>query len=64
MADVYSNRGLAYAAKSDFDAAIEDYTKALEIDPEFYPNFMFRRGTAYVANGEVELALDDYNTAN
>ena len=41
-ADVYNNRGIAYAAKGLYDQAIADYTKAIEIDPEYaeaYYNF-------------------------
>ena len=33
-ANAYFNRGLAHARAKQYEAAIDDYTKALEIDPE------------------------------
>ena len=31
----YNNRGLAYAMKSQYDRAISDYNKAIEMNPKF-----------------------------
>ena len=33
-ANAYKNRGLAYGIKGNFDFAINDYTKAIELNPE------------------------------
>ena len=33
-AKAYLSRGMAYANKGDYDTAIKNYTKAIEIDPE------------------------------
>ena len=61
-AGVYSNRGAAYAGKSDFDAAIADFNKAIALDPEnaqLYSN----RGNAYRNIGDFAAAIADYNKA-
>jgi len=34
-AEAYNNRGLAYSDKGQYDQAISDFTKALEIKPRF-----------------------------
>jgi tetratricopeptide (TPR) repeat protein len=58
-AEAYKNRGYDYNAKRDFDRAIADYTKAIEIDPkdaEAYNN----RGYAHHAMGDFDRAIADY----
>jgi tetratricopeptide (TPR) repeat protein len=58
-AEAYNNRGNAYLAKGDFDRAIADYTKAIEIDPkdaDAYNN----RSYAYHAKGDFDRAIADY----
>jgi len=58
----YNNRGLAFAKKGQLPRAIEDYSAAIAIDPEFaiaYGN----RGLLYGATGEYDRALEDYSAA-
>src|SRR5262245_41146047 len=53
-------RGLAYRAKRDIDKAIDDFTRAIELDPG---SDLARRvrGAAYYARNQLDLAIDDYN---
>ncbi|MBN1190690.1 MAG: tetratricopeptide repeat protein [Dehalococcoidales bacterium] len=56
------NSGNANYRQKKYDAAIADYSKAIELDPSrgiAYSN----RGAAYSAKGENEQALDDHNHA-
>ena len=62
FAEAYTNRGNAYAKKSEFDAAIQDYNKAIELNPE-YPKAYYNRGVTYADKGEFDTAIQDYNTA-
>ncbi len=53
---------LAYAAKRDYDRAIADYDKAIELDPAnalAYNN----RGRAYADKGDHDRAIADYDKA-
>ena len=54
-ADVYSNRGVAYAGIGDFAAAIGDFSKAIELDPE--------DAGAYCNRGEAWLHLKEWEKA-
>ncbi len=54
----YANRGIAYGKKGQYDQAISDYNKALEINPRdalAYNN----RGLAYLRNGQYDKAWED-----
>jgi tetratricopeptide (TPR) repeat protein len=62
LTDVYYNRGNAYGEKGDFDRAIEDFDKALELNPE-YADAYFNRGTAHSALNQHEKAIENYNKA-
>lgn len=55
-------RGYAKAALGDFNAAIEDYTKALDKDAGFVPA-LFNRGNANFALRHYDLAISDYSKA-
>jgi tetratricopeptide (TPR) repeat protein/predicted Ser/Thr protein kinase len=64
----YVNRGIARNGLNDFDGAIEDYTKAIELaepvnDRTNLTNAYSNRGAAYKFKGELENALEDLNTA-
>lgn len=49
---------VAYLVKKDFDRAIADATKAIELDPKWYRAYLVRPG-AYEAKGEKALADKD-----
>jgi len=46
VANAYYNRALANYSLRDLDAAIEDYTSAIELDPEMHDSYL-GRGIAY-----------------
>jgi tetratricopeptide (TPR) repeat protein len=57
----YYNRGIAQEEKKDYDAAIADYTRVIEIHPEVaaYSN----RGYAYMHKRDYDRAFADYASA-
>jgi len=54
----FQNRANESAAKGDTDAAIIDYTKAIEMNPSSYTSFL-GRGTSYLASDRFTLAIAD-----
>ncbi|CAN5694530.1 hypothetical protein BH24ACI2_BH24ACI2_10010 [soil metagenome] len=54
--------GLAYGKKGQYDLAITEYNKAIELDP-FYVSAYHSRGIAYNKKKEYDLAITDYNKA-
>jgi tetratricopeptide (TPR) repeat protein len=58
----YHNRGDAYALKGDIDRAISDYTKAIELDPNYAPAYN-NRGRAFTSKGDYARAVDDVTKA-
>jgi len=58
----YNNRGNAYSDKGQYDQAISDYTKALEINPR-YARPYYNRGSAYARKGQYDQAISDYTKA-
>ena len=59
---VLNNRGAAYEELSDHGRAIEDYDKAIEIDPE-YAEAYYNRGVANSELGNHRQAIEDYDRA-
>jgi tetratricopeptide (TPR) repeat protein len=55
-------RGMFLRAQEKIDAAISDYSKAIELDPSHFSAFL-NRANAYAVRGEYAKALDDYETA-
>lgn len=62
VAVVYTNRGLAYYNKGQYDQAIKDYNKAIEIDPGNAVAYI-NRGFAYRNKGQYDQAIKDYTKA-
>ena len=56
----YYNRGVFYREQGQVELALGDYSKALEINPN-YADAYGNRGVLYQQQGQVELALADYN---
>ena len=61
-ARAYLDRGFAYYEKGDYDLAIEDYTEAIRLRPE-YASFYWFRGDAYLKKGDYDRAVEDYTEA-
>ena len=62
MTVAYNNRGNAYANKVDYDRAIADYNRAIEVDPKYalaYSN----RAIAYANKKDNGRAIADYRKA-
>ena len=58
---IYVTRGAAHQKLMAFDAALNDYSKAIQLD-ENNPNVFIYRGYLYYQNMEYEEALKDFNT--
>jgi tetratricopeptide (TPR) repeat protein len=61
-AEAYNNRGHARKAKADFDGAIADYSKVIELKPDAAVGY-YNRGDAKRLKGDLDGALADYNQA-
>lgn len=65
----YNNRGIQYSRKREFDRAINDFSKAIEIDPDkaiYYFNraiALFELGAPQRRSMEIERAVEDYTSA-
>ena len=61
-AKAYVNRGVAYAREGQYDQAISDFNKALEINPRD-ANAYNNRGVAYARKDQYDQAISDFNKA-
>ena len=55
-------RGNAFQDKGQYDQAISDFNKAIEINPRLADAF-YNRGNAYFKKGQPDKAISDYNKA-
>jgi len=58
----YNNRGTSYYWSGQYAKAVEDYTRAIQVNPDEYPLALKNRGDAYKKLGDMDLALSDWNT--
>jgi tetratricopeptide (TPR) repeat protein len=61
-AGAFLDRGLLFASRGDYDNAIEDYTAALRINPD-YATAYYNRGATYANKGMYDRAIEDYTAA-
>ena len=61
-AHAYRTRGLAHAAKGDFDQALADYEAGIRVSPGIAEIYV-SRAEAYLAKGNRELAFGDFDSA-
>ena len=59
-AKLYCERGIASYKKREYDKAIEDFSKAIELNPEF-PEVYATRALAYFHTDKFECAIQDYD---
>ena len=58
----YFEQGIALTRNGQYEQAIQDLTKAIEIDP-IYPQSYYLRGTAYMGINEYDMAIADLDKA-
>lgn len=58
----YNNRGTSYHWSGQYELAVQDYTKSIQVNPDEYPLALKNRGDAYEALFEITQALSDWNT--
>jgi tetratricopeptide (TPR) repeat protein len=61
-AEEHFNQGLKYRQQENSSLAMEEFTKAIEIDPDYYYAY-YNRARVYCENGDLENCLADYNKA-
>jgi len=61
-AGVHLDRGILFASRNDNDMAIEEFTQAIRINPNFIIAYV-NRGKAYTRKGMYEMAIQDYTSA-
>ena len=59
-AEVYNNRGFAYCQIGQYDQAISDFSKAIEINPRLAHAYN-NRGWAYIKKWQYDQAVSDFN---
>ena len=59
---LYTNRGVEYEIKKDYDKAIADHDQAIKVDPK-NPAPYNNRGNAYIGKQDYEHALADFDQA-
>ena len=60
--DTYADRGFDYWEKGQYDKAIFEYTKAIEINPRFAEAY-YIRGRAYYYKRQYDKACSDWKRA-
>ena len=58
----YIKRGNAYWSEGQYDQAISDYNKALEINPR-HAKAYYNRGNTYMSTGQYDQAISDFTKA-
>ncbi|MDO4179570.1 MAG: tetratricopeptide repeat protein [Phascolarctobacterium sp.] len=58
----YFERGVLFQARAKVTEAIENYSKAIELDASYAPSY-YNRGVCLTTFGESEKALADFNKA-
>src|ERR1700690_2170341 len=62
LAFTFSNRGVAYYERGEYDRAIQDFEQAIELNPKYALAFN-NRCAAYHDKGEYDRAIQDCNQA-
>jgi tetratricopeptide (TPR) repeat protein len=59
----FAIRGYSYATLGNWDMAISDYSRAIEINPKYYTEAYTDRGVSYGNLNQWDKAITDYSTA-
>ena len=59
-AEYYNNRGLVCADRQDYQRAIANFSKAIELNPQFFEAY-YNRGVAYADQENFDEAIANYN---
>jgi len=59
---IYCYRAVAYYFKGDYDLAIADYDRAIELRPDYVEAYI-NRGTTYISKGDYDRAIADFDRA-
>ena len=62
VAEAHHQRGLIHLKKGEYDKAIENFSKAIEINPK-YAEAYNNRGLAYEKLGDTQNSIADYSKA-
>lgn len=62
VSHAYNNRGYEYDDRGDYEKAIADYTKAIQLKPD-YAEAYNNRGISYSNRKQYDKAMDDYSKA-
>jgi tetratricopeptide (TPR) repeat protein len=59
---VYYNRGIVFMNEKNYDRAIQDYSKAIELNPN-YTEAYYNRGIVFTNENNYDRAIQDYSKA-
>jgi len=61
----FFDQGVVWFQKGEYDRAIDDFTKTLEMAPEGRESYViyYNRGVAFYKNREYDRAIEDFNTS-
>ena len=62
LAAAYRNRGIVHAARTEYDQAIADFSKAIELNPRYAAAYN-DRAVAYTNKGDYQRAVADVTRA-
>jgi tetratricopeptide (TPR) repeat protein len=62
LAKLHNDRGISYSEKGEYDLAISEFNKALEICPMLAQSYN-NRGITYSKRGQYDLAISDFTKA-